>query len=68
MVWRGARVRELRLERKLSQEQVGERSDLHRNEIGVIERGETNISFVNLLRIRRALNSRWGRQRPPPRE
>ena len=40
----------------MSQEQVGERSDLHRDEIGVIERGETNISFVNLLRICRALD------------
>jgi transcriptional regulator with XRE-family HTH domain len=51
----GLRVRELRVARELSQEQVGERADLHRNEIGVIERGETNISFVNLLRICRAL-------------
>lgn len=51
----GDRVREVRAERGLSQEQVGERADLHRNEIGVIERGETNISFVNLLRICRAL-------------
>ena len=51
----GERVREVRLEKGLSQEQVGESADLHRNEIGVIERGETNISFVNLLRICRAL-------------
>jgi len=52
----GARVRELRLDRGLSQEQVGERAELHRNEIGVMERGETNTSFVNLLRICRALD------------
>ena len=51
----GERVREVRVDRGLSQEQVGERADLHRNEVGVIERGETNISFVNLLRICRAL-------------
>jgi transcriptional regulator with XRE-family HTH domain len=51
----GERVREIRTGRGLSQEKVGERADLHRNEIGVIERGETNISFVNLLRICRAL-------------
>lgn len=43
------------MERGLSQEEVGERAELHRNEIGVIERGETNISFINLLRICRAL-------------
>lgn len=52
----GERVREVRVERGLSQEQVGERAELHRNEIGVIERGETNISFINLLRICRALD------------
>ena len=52
----GERVREVRGERGLSQEEVGERADLHRNEIGVIERGETNISFINLLRICRALD------------
>ena len=74
----GARVRELRTERGLSQEQVGERAELHRNEIGVIERGETNISFVNLLRICRALEvtpskllepfvSSWVQKLPPKR-
>ena len=51
----GARIREVRKTRGLNQEEVGERADLHRNEIGVIERGETNITFVNLLRVCRAL-------------
>ena len=39
----------------LSQEALGERADLHRNEIGALERGEKNISFVNLLRVCAAL-------------
>lgn len=51
----GARIRDIRLERGLSQEEVGERAELHRNEIGVLERGETNPSFVNLLRVCRGL-------------
>jgi transcriptional regulator with XRE-family HTH domain len=52
----GARVREIRMERGMSQEEVGERAELHRNEIGVLERGETNPSFVNLLRVCRGLD------------
>jgi transcriptional regulator with XRE-family HTH domain len=42
----------------LSQEALGERADLHRNEIGALERGEQNISFVNLLRVCAAPASR----------
>jgi transcriptional regulator with XRE-family HTH domain len=42
----------------LSQEALGERADLHRNEIGALERGGKNISFVNLLRVCAARASR----------
>jgi hypothetical protein len=34
------------------------KADLHRNEIGALERGEKNISFVNLLRVCAAPASR----------
>lgn len=51
----GARVRELRERGGWSQEQVGFDAGLHRNEIGALERGEKNISFVNLLRVCAAL-------------
>jgi len=52
----GKRVRELRLERKLSQEKLAELADLHRTYIGMIERGEKNITLVNIEKIAEALN------------
>lgn len=51
----GLAVRDLRESRGLSQERCGELAALHRNQIGAIERGEKNVSFLNLLRICRAL-------------
>ena len=53
----GERVRELREARGItSQEKLGElASDLHRTFIGQVERGETNISIENLVRITNAL-------------
>lgn len=53
----GARVRELREALEGSQEAVGFSVGLHRNEIGALERGEKNISFVNLLRVCAALRT-----------
>lgn len=52
----GNKVRELRLERKLSQEKLAELADLHRTYIGMIERGEKNITLVNIGKIAKALN------------
>ena len=51
----GRRVRDLRRERQLSQEQLAERADLHRNYIGSIERGERNIGLTATAHIARAL-------------
>ncbi len=52
----GYRVREIRLGMELSQEDLGESSGLHRTYIGHVERGEVNLSLLNLLKIAAALN------------
>ncbi|HSH59781.1 MAG TPA: helix-turn-helix transcriptional regulator [Acidimicrobiales bacterium] len=44
-----------RLGRGVSQEDLAERSGLHRTYIGHIERGEVNLALYNILRIAAAL-------------
>ena len=51
----GERVREVRKEKRLSQEQLSFEADLHRTYIGMIERAEKNISLVNIEKIATAL-------------
>ena len=53
----GLKVQRLRKEQGLSQEKLAERADLHRTYIGMIERGERNITLLNIAKIARALNT-----------
>jgi transcriptional regulator with XRE-family HTH domain len=52
----GDRVRKLRKEKGLSQEELSFKSDLHRTYIGMIERAEKNITLVNIEKIANAFN------------
>lgn len=51
----GSRVRTLREEKTLSQEQFADLAGLHRNYVGGVERGERNLGLINILRIAKAL-------------
>jgi len=51
----GDRVRALRKDAGLSQEELAGTAGLHRTYIGAIERGERNISLINIVQVARAL-------------
>jgi len=51
----GTRVRELRLEKELSQEKFAAKCGLDRTYLGGVERGERNIALRNIEKIAKAL-------------
>ncbi len=51
----GQRLRKLREQRGWTQEEFGQKCDLHRTFIGSVERGERNISILNLRLLARML-------------
>lgn len=44
----GQRVKKLRQLKKITQDQFAQLCDLHKNYIGMIERGERNPSLINI--------------------
>ena len=52
----GDRVRKLRKEKGISQEELSFEADLHRTYIGMIERAEKNITLINIEKIAKALD------------
>lgn len=51
----GKRIRQLRLERELSQEAFALECELDRTYVGGIERGERNLALQNIQKIATAL-------------
>lgn len=51
----GLKIRVERQKKRISQEKLAELADLNRNFIGMIERGETNVTVKNLENIANAL-------------
>jgi XRE family transcriptional regulator, regulator of sulfur utilization len=52
----GERIRIIRKEKGLSQDQLGELADLHTNHIGAIERGEKNVTIESIIKVSKGLN------------
>ncbi|MBX2930670.1 MAG: helix-turn-helix transcriptional regulator [Chitinophagaceae bacterium] len=53
----GHRIRKLRKEKNLSQEELSYKASLHRTYIGMIERAEKNITLINIEKIAKALET-----------
>ena len=51
----GGRIRQRREQQNLTQAELGDRCGLHRTFIGSVERGERNVSVLNLRTIAQTL-------------
>jgi transcriptional regulator with XRE-family HTH domain len=52
----GNRIRELRRKRGWSQEELAHQCELDRSYIGGVERGERNVSLINIQKIAASLD------------
>lgn len=53
----GRILRMLRTRKGMTQEELAEKTGLHRTYIGVVERGEKNITVINCMKISHVLDS-----------
>ena len=51
----GAAIRARRIALPLSQEALADLAEIDRSHMGKIERGERNVTFLNILRIAKAM-------------
>lgn len=51
----GKRVREIREKKEISQEKLGELAGVHRTYVSSLERGQRNVSLVNIEKLAAAL-------------
>ena len=51
----GQKLREIRRKKGISQEKLADLAGLHRTYVSLVERGECNISLLNIERLARAL-------------
>lgn len=52
----GLKIKKLRKEQKLSQEELAHKAGFHRTYIGMVERAERNITLVNIEKLANALD------------
>jgi transcriptional regulator with XRE-family HTH domain len=55
----GAAIRTLRQRRRVTQEKLAALAHLDRSFVGQVERGESNVSFLNVLRLLVGLRASW---------
>ncbi|MBD8007075.1 MULTISPECIES: helix-turn-helix domain-containing protein [Bacillaceae] len=56
----GNNIRKYRLKKGWSQEELAFECELHRTYIGAVERGERNITVLNLIKIKEKLDVKIG--------
>ena len=54
-IFLGRNIRQYRQKQGISQERLGELAKVHRTYVGMVERGEKNITLQNMVRFAHAL-------------